>query len=142
MARTYVTGQQQDIPALWERFWARHAEVRDAIPGVCYGLCVPGAPASGGTGPATFEYTACVGVGSSGVVPDGMVERHVPAQRYLVFTHVGHVSGIAQTYDAIYRRWLPASGHRLACGPDFERYDGRFDGATASGEVDIYVPVE
>jgi AraC family transcriptional regulator len=37
--------------------------------------------------------------------------------------------------------WFPASGFRSAPTPDFERYDARFDPATKSGVIEIWIPI-
>lgn len=44
----------------------------------------------------------------------------VPAGRYAVFTHIGHYSGLHQTWAAIYRDWLPTSGEKLRDEPPLE----------------------
>lgn len=131
-----------EIGALWGRFVERIDEVGGAVRGACYGLCValPGAPSDGAC--SRFEYTAGIESAGGAPVPHGMVAREVPAQSYLVFTYAGHVSGLAAAFERIFRTEIVAAGREPAPGPDFELYDARFDGATASGEVEIWVPVK
>lgn len=40
--------------------------------------------------------------------------------RYAVFTHMGPYTNLHQTWHAIYRDWLPASGERLRDAPPME----------------------
>ena len=65
----------------------------------------------------------------------------LPEQRYAIFTHRGHISHIRATTYTIWNKWLPESGRKLAKAPDFERYDDRFDPKTATGEVEIWLPI-
>ncbi|MEJ0003894.1 MAG: GyrI-like domain-containing protein [Pararobbsia sp.] len=66
----------------------------------------------------------------------------VPAAQYVVFTHRGHVSGLRQTFEAIWGKWLPASGRQFASTPLFERYGEEFDPAAASGGIEVWCPLQ
>jgi AraC family transcriptional regulator len=66
----------------------------------------------------------------------------VPEQLCAVFEHSGHITGIKQSYEAIWRDWLPKSGREPAMGVTLERMDQRFDGATGNGIVEIWVPLK
>jgi predicted transcriptional regulator YdeE len=119
--------------------WAEFAAL-GALPGQCdpvaYGV-VCGSDAAAGT----FEYMCAAEVASLDALPPALGRMRVPAQRYAVFTHRGHASSLRATWDAIWRDWLPRSGHHPANTPDFERYDARFDPRTGAGEVEIWFPV-
>jgi AraC family transcriptional regulator len=39
-------------------------------------------------------------------------------------------------------QWLPASGHRIADTPNFERYSDDFDANTGLGHVEIWIPIQ
>ena len=65
----------------------------------------------------------------------------IPARRYVVFTHRGHVSGLRATVHTIWNQWLPGSPHTVSDAPNFERYDARFDARSGNGEVEIWVPI-
>lgn len=68
--------------------------------------------------------------------------QEVPAGRYAVFTHVGPYSGLHDTWDAIYRDWLPATGHALRDVAPFELYVN--DPSKTPPEqlhTDIYIPL-
>jgi AraC family transcriptional regulator len=139
MTGRFTAATTSGIPALWGRFAPRMASVPGRVGRESYGVCQ--AERGGRPGEGSFDYTAGVAVELSAPVPAGMVAIDVPANRYAVFTHTGSIAGIGRTMDDIWQRWLPASGLRVADGPDFEVYDDRWDPATASGPVDVYVPV-
>ena len=65
----------------------------------------------------------------------------IPAGRYAVFTHRGHISDIRRTWYTIWNKALPDAGLTARQAPDFELYDRRFDPETGRGEVEIWVPV-
>jgi AraC family transcriptional regulator len=65
----------------------------------------------------------------------------IPEQRYAVFSHREHISTIRRTISTIWNHWLPASGHKLADAPSFERYDEKFDSVTGDGGLEIWVPI-
>ena len=75
-------------------------------------------------------------------IPDGMVGRTVPEGSYAVFTHVGRLDTLGRTMNYIYGSWVPNSGYELRPGPDLELYDDRFDPASETSEMDIYIPVK
>jgi AraC family transcriptional regulator len=67
----------------------------------------------------------------------------IPGQRYAVFDHRGHVSGLYNTMDAIQRTWAPE--HELIRPSDgapdfFERYGERFDPGTGMGDIEVWIP--
>ena len=66
----------------------------------------------------------------------------IGAQRYAIFTHIGHVSTVRGTFMAIFNDWFPTSGHHPADAAVFERYDERFDARTGVGGFEIWVPIE
>lgn len=119
----------------WHEF-----EALGAIPGrvgaLAYGAICGADPAH-----QTFEYLSGVEVESFATLPSDLGRMRVPAQHYAVFAHDGPIAEIGRTWEAITNRWLPASGFRSANLPDFERYDERFDPATASGVVEIWIGV-
>ncbi|WP_296074969.1 AraC family transcriptional regulator [uncultured Agrobacterium sp.] len=125
-------GNTGAIPALWQAFNARENEVENAVPGALYGVCCMG------DGAGNFRYIA--GVEAKGST-SGMEHIDIPAHRYAVFTHSGHISDFAKTVYTIWNKALPDAGLNSAQAPDFERYDHRFDGRTGRGEVEIWIPI-
>jgi AraC family transcriptional regulator len=124
------------IPPLWQALNARGDEI-DARPGAAaYGLCM------GAGDEGRFRYVAGLEVAKGAEVPRGMERAVVPAGRYAVFLHRGHISDIGKTCYTIWNKALPDLGQEPRKAPDFERYDRRFDPETGRGEVEIWIPVE
>lgn len=125
----------QGITALWQRFGPHIGRVPGQLGGETFGLCCnPGEDGS-------FEYIAGVQVSRFDELPPGFRRMRLPARRYAVFLHRGHISSIHETFAAIFRRWLPASGLEAADAPEFERYSGDFDPVAGTGQVEIWVPL-
>jgi AraC family transcriptional regulator len=136
LQRLYTPATMAEIPALWDAFVPRLDEIEDACGDRTYGVCQDDAQ-----GKDTFAYTAAIEVASLARVPHGMVGFTIPAGTWAVFTHRGPISKIVETFDAIFTTGL-ATAKLERCGAlDLEVYDERFDPATGTGEVDIYIPV-
>jgi AraC family transcriptional regulator len=125
----------RDVPAQWQEFH-RLAPIPGQVGAAAYGAVCATWPDR-----QAFEYMCAVEVADLAAVPAGLGRMRVPAQRYAVFAHDGHVSTIRATWDAIWNDWLPRSGVRPADTPDFERYGERFDPATGLGGVEIWFPI-
>jgi Uncharacterized protein conserved in bacteria len=122
------------IPAQWQRFAPYIGNVPGQVGTDAYGVRFN----SDDTG---LDYACGVEVSDFSRLPPDLCRVRVPANRYAVFTHSGHVSAIRSTWYAIWNKWLPKSGHQLADAPDFERYGKEFDAKSGSGEVEIWVPL-
>jgi AraC family transcriptional regulator len=120
------------IPALWQSFNAREGDVIGAVSRAAYGVCRTADEAG------NFRYVA--GVEASGTTP-GREHVDLPAQRYAVFVHTGHISDLPKTVYTIWNKIMPDIGLNAANTPDFELYDHRFDPKTGRGEVEIWIPV-
>jgi AraC family transcriptional regulator len=94
-------------------------------------------------GASNFTYVIGVEVANIDTIPDGMVAKMIPGQKYAVFTAKGKCpEAIQETWKNIYGKWFPASGHERADGPDFEWYDQRSEVNDENCEVDIYIPIK
>ena len=120
------------IPRLWQSFNAVEGDVVAAVDGAAYGVCCD-ADESG-----QFRYVA--GVAATGKT-EGMDYMDIPAGRYAVFTHSGHISDLPKTFYTIWNKCLPDLGLEPAKAPDFERYDNRFNPETGRGTVEVWIPV-
>lgn len=116
------------IPALWQAFNAREAEVENPQQGASYGVSCDADEAG------YFRYVA--GVEAKGT-SQGMDCVDIPAQQYAVFSHQGHVSDLPTTVYTVWNKYLPDAGLEAVKAPDFEVYDRRFDAQTSRGVVDI-----
>jgi AraC family transcriptional regulator len=126
----------QGIPLLWQRFVPYLGNISGQRGGVTYGVCC------NSDGAGNFEYIAGVEVASFEDLPTEFHRVRVPEQRYVVFTHRGHVAAIRGTWYTILNNWLPESGYEIADAPDFERYTADFNPQTGTGSVEIWLPLK
>lgn len=75
-------------------------------------------------------------------VPDALTAVEIPRKIFAVFSHSGHISGLPETWRAIFAEWLPTSGCTLEVEPNFERYTEAFDPSTGTGLVEIWIPLK
>lgn len=155
MAGRYDLETNVQIPSLWARFEPLIPSIEGRSSEETFGVCCSddrvGAPQMRrlvdtptkdlGSDGATFVYVAAAAVTPDAPLPDGMISIEIPENRYAVFTHSGHLSGLREFARRIWGEWLPASSLRTVDAPDFELYDERMDPATGEGEVDVYVPI-
>ena len=137
--RYFGNNQNQEISKLWGAANQHMDKVKNvAADWGAIGLCsmVPDAPAG------EFEYVAGLVVSKVEDLPEGFVAREVPSYKYAVFTHVGALSSLKDTYEYIYQTWLPQSGYELAGGIDFEYYDEDFKDFAPDSRFYIYVPIK
>lgn len=124
------------IPALWQAFNAREREVSTASTCAAYGVC------HSGDNEGRFRYLAGVAVPGGTQIPEGMERVLVPAGRYAVFCHTGHISEYGNTVYTIWNKSISDLGLTTRQAPDFEVYDSRFDAKTGRGTVEIWIPVD
>jgi AraC family transcriptional regulator len=83
---------------------------------------------------------------ADGVKPaatDGLAYQTLPGGRWAIFRHVGPYDTLWQTWQAIYRDWLPASGQELRDAVPFEDYvDDPSQVAPEQLQTDIYIPIK
>lgn len=135
LQETYAYGGNAAIPSLWQKFNAHFGHIAGQKGNVAYGICTHGEG-------ETFRYMAAVEISDAGDLPAGFATLRIPGQRYAVFSHRGHVSGIPATMDRIFGAWWPTSGLEHGETPDmFERYDDRFDPRSGTGLTEIWLPI-
>ncbi|MGD9646230.1 MAG: GyrI-like domain-containing protein [Pirellulales bacterium] len=132
----YNNQTRMNIPAQWERFVPHLGKVPGQVGTTSYGVCL------NFDDKCEFDYLTGVEVDGSATPSGDLTVMHLPAARYAVIAHNGHVSAIGQTIDAIWSKWLPASGLQAAATPSFERYDERFDPRTGLGGIEIWVAIQ
>ncbi|MDC9813552.1 MULTISPECIES: AraC family transcriptional regulator [Rhizobium] len=134
----YPYGGNAAIPSLWQKFNVHFGHISGQKGNVAYGVCTHI------TGEAEkFRYMAAVEVSDAGDLPADFATLKLPGQRYVVFAHRGHVSGIPATMNRIFGAWWPTSGLEHGETPDmFERYDERFDPYTGMGVTEIWLPIK
>ncbi|TYB98684.1 MAG: hypothetical protein FXF54_02080 [Kosmotoga sp.] len=71
-------------PKLWEEFNKRMIEIKDAVPGLAYGVMCTDIDSMS---MKKWDYISCMEVRSFKDIPEGMVKFEVPEQTYTIFTH-------------------------------------------------------
>lgn len=133
---SYTAETQMNIPKQWERFAPQLGKVPGQFGTTSYGVCWNFKPNCG------FDYLTGVEVADSSKLPAVFQTVKLSAKRYVVFKHVGHVSGLPETLTTIHKQWEPDSGLKLAAAPMFERYTEKFNPQTWDGEIEILIPLE
>jgi AraC family transcriptional regulator len=125
-----------EIPQLWTRFAPHIGSVPGQTDGVVYGLCYE-------MNDKGIQYLAAVEIKGDPELPAAFRNIGLPANHYAVFSHEGPLTELSVTINAIWHGWLPQSGKSLVDHPHMlERYDDRFDPATMTGVVEIWIPVK
>jgi len=137
----YTSETMDDMPKQWERFAVHLGHVPGQDERVAYGVCSNPVKA-----PFSFDYLTGVEISSSVELPKGFTTTAIPALRYAIFSHEGHISKIRDTIDAIWNKWLPTSGHApVASKPDLpymlERYGEGYDPQKGMGDVELWIPL-
>ena len=123
------------IPTLWRRFMTSYAEIENKVDPIPVGVIGP----IGEDG--SFNYGCAVQVAASAAPSAPITVLNVPAQRYALFPHTGHVATIRSTYDAIWNRVLPESAWTTPEQPGLERHHPTFNPLTGEGGITIWIPV-
>jgi AraC family transcriptional regulator len=142
LRRHHTDDRISNIPAQWQQFVGYLGKIPGQIGHAAYGACL--SPTNGAAG---IDYLTGVEVSGRAGLPAEFSVVTVPAQDYAVFVHRGHVSRLRDSLDAIWQEQLPESGLQVsAASADspvfFERYAERFDPRTATGDVDIWIPIK
>jgi AraC family transcriptional regulator len=137
----YSPDAMNEIPNQWRGFMPHIGNVPGQIGRATYGLTFLSKDSSG------IDYLSGVEVSGCKGLPNELSCVEVPAQKYAVFVHPGHVSEIWKTCDAIQNQWFPRSDYQhvrpTPGAPDFfERYTESFDPTTGTGGIEIWVPIK
>lgn len=132
---TYTPATRHQIGDHWHRFIPRLAEFPGPQAQVCYGVCWNSREG------CTFDYLT--GIESAAKeTPAEMQEVTLPAGRYAVFTHAGHVSELPIMLDTLWGQWAPDCGLDIAASPSFELYTQEFNPDTGRGGMEFWVPLK
>lgn len=126
---------KQGISDQWQRFGPHIGRIPGQVGRDAYGVI------DNFDEDSHFDYMAGVEVQGSQSIPTGLKTIEIPAQKYVVFRHQGHVAGISSTMSAIWSQWFPKAPHQPAEGPMFEKYSSDFDPATGHGGFEIWIPI-
>ncbi|MDQ0122751.1 AraC family transcriptional regulator [Pseudomonas lini] len=132
----FTSSTTQGIPALWEKFIPEIGKIPNQKSEVTYGICC------NPDGKGGFEYIAGVEISKLDDLPDKYRWVEVLPQRYAVFEHKGALDTLPQTFQYIWKTWLPQSGHQAADAPEFERYSEDFNPKLNTGVLEIWLPLK
>ncbi|MDB5888039.1 MAG: AraC family transcriptional regulator [Rhodocyclales bacterium] len=137
LSERYDQASSAGIPAQWQRFMPYF---ESGIPGQV------GRDAYGVTfnfdDNGNFDYLCGVELADFSGLPAALSRLRIGEQRYLVFWHRGHISTIRRTWNSIWNKWLPESGHAAADAPNLEHYGENFDPHAGTGGVELWVPIK
>lgn len=140
-SRRFDEATKAEIPQLWSALIGLLPFAGQVESWATYGVVSSVDRAEG-----CFQYMAGVGVEPGCVPPPGFSTLEIPAASYAVFRITLNGTAlhpqVKQAMASIWGDLLPASGLKVVDGPDFERYDGRFDPMEPGSFIDFHVPVE
>jgi AraC family transcriptional regulator len=75
-------------------------------------------------------------------LPEGVVEKRLPAGRYARTTHIGPYTTLGDTWSCFMGEWLPKSGMRVGSGASYEVYRNTpMDTKPEELRTDLYLPL-
>jgi AraC family transcriptional regulator len=132
---SYTKETRIRIPQQWDRFGPHIGKVPGQIGSDSFGVCWNCKPN------CDFEYLTGVEITDAAKLPADFVSVKIPAGRYVVFTHTGHISAFPKMIDTVWSQWVPKSELKISPGPCFERYTPEFNPRTGLGGVEFWVPI-
>jgi AraC family transcriptional regulator len=136
LSERYSCESSAGIPAQWQRFLPHFGHIPGQIGRIAYGVNW------NGDEEGNFDYVCGVEVSDFSRLPRDLASVRIPGQRYAVFRHREHISTIRRTWNTIWTKWLPQSGHEAADAPLFERYGEEFEPTTGNGGLELWVPLK
>ena len=131
----YTLESKVKIPEQWSRFSHHFGKVPGQQGPATYGVSSNYQQGEG------FDYLTCVEVDPAVEQPAEFTTLTLEPRRYAVIPHNEHVMKIPETFEAIWRKWLPESGLKTAAAPCFERYAAEFNPHTGMGGMEIWIPL-
>ncbi len=136
LSRRHTFDTVISIPIQWETFMASHCgNIPHRLDGIPIGIQKPA------DDEGAFDYICAAEVSSFGQLPQDLVRIGIPARRYAVFEHRGHVSTLFDTYAAIWNEALQEHGWAPAQAPVIERHSPSFDPQTGEGGLSLWIPL-
>jgi AraC family transcriptional regulator len=124
------------IPGQWQSFTPWIGRIPGQVGRVAYGILY------NSDEEGNHDYICGVEVRDFSKLPNDLDRLRVPPQRYAVFSHTGHISGIGSTWNTISSKALAESALEAVDAPAFERYGENFDGRSGLGDVEVWIPVK
>jgi AraC family transcriptional regulator len=135
LSERYTNETCPAMPGQWQRFGPHIGHIPGQVGAAAYGVVC------NSDGEGNVDYITGVELADFSDVPPEFGRIRLARQTYAVFTHRDHISAIRRTWHTIFVKGLPASGHRIADAPEFERYGEAFDPHTGMGGLEIWIPI-
>lgn len=132
----YRDGDMSAIPSQWQRFGPWLGHIPGQVANMAYGVIC------NGDDDGVTDYFTAMEVSDFGSLPSELSRMRMPAQRYAVFSHGGHISEIQAVWRTIWADWVPQQVKTLSDAPFFERYPEAFDPVSGEGGFEIWLPIE
>lgn len=127
---------------LWRAFMPRRKEIINCTSSELYSVEVYDPQFFNDFNPARiFEKWAAVEVADYDTVPEDMETIVLPTGRYAVFLYKGPASKAAETYEYIFRTWLPNSNWLLDNRPHFALMGEKYRQEDPSSEEELWIPI-
>jgi predicted transcriptional regulator YdeE len=137
LSRHYTSETRIGIPQQWHDFVECASTISSFKDTTYYGVCWNSTP------DCSFDYLTGAEISAGATLPTEFMTLPIDARRYAVFRHTGHVSAIPKMIDAIWTKWVPDCGLKIAReAPCFERYTSEFNPQTGLGGMEIWIPLE
>lgn len=141
LTRRFTPDTMSNIADIWRRFAPHIGKVPGQAGRITWGVI------SNFTNVEAFDYMAAVELSPYAGLPPNLDILTIPALTYAIFPHFGHVSGLKETIDTIWRDWQPSSPRAMKLPPPgipslLERYGETFNHKTGEGVVQVWVPVQ
>ncbi len=136
LVERYACQSPGGIPDQWQRFGPYIGNIPGQVGNTAFGAVYNFDRES------NFDYLTGVEVDGKAELPQGFSTLLVPANKYVAFTHSGHVVGIRATISAAWNDWFPQSGHEALDAPTLERYGPQFNPTTGLGGFEIWIAVK
>ena len=141
LTQRFTPETMSKIAEIWQRFAPQIGRIPGQAGKVSWGVI------ANFTNVEAFDYMAGVELSPGAGLPSHLDVTIIPALTYAVFAHAGHVSGLKQTIDSIWRDWQPHFPHavkspRPGIPSLLERYGENFSHKTALGDVEVWVPIQ
>jgi AraC family transcriptional regulator len=136
LAGDYTMETRDQIPKLYEQFFAIKDGIKHKVSDVLYGISMDPTP------DGSFRYGVGIEVEEAEDIPEGTCEMTLVEGDYVVFSQRTAMSELPERFDAVFSEWLPASPFKQREGAVFECYPD--DSKPEPGKMlyEIWVPVE
>lgn len=133
----YSMDTRNQIPGLWQQFFAEPPEIENVIEGAFYGVSY------GMTSDGAFNYAVGLEVPSEvEALPEGCCHVTLSEGDYLVLRKFGPVSELPQQFDRVFSELIPANSVVPREGAVFERYPHDERNSPEEMAYEIWAPVQ